>query len=63
MQVCARLGVSALRQRMWAESSDFMELSEAAGQSEALTTRLRHITGTPEQFLPDLYNTQAITLP
>lgn len=35
-----------LRQQLLEESSDVFELSEAFGQSECLTTRLKHITGT-----------------
>lgn len=44
-QVCMRLGVTVLRQHLLEESSDVVELSEAFGQSEALTTRLKHIIG------------------
>jgi len=40
-----RLGVSQLRQHLLEENSDVLELSEAFGQSEALTVRLKHITG------------------
>ena len=47
MQVAERLGVRSLRGQTLAESSDYMQLGvhsvEAFGQSEALTTRLRHI--------------------
>ena len=46
-QVAGRLGVRSLRGQTLAESSDYMQLgvhaAEAFGQSEALTTRLRHI--------------------
>ncbi len=45
LQVSMRLGVSVLRQHLLEENSDVMELAEAFGQSEALTTRLKHITG------------------
>ena len=40
-----RLGVTILRQHLLEDSSDVVELSEAFGQSEALTTRLKHIIG------------------
>lgn len=43
--MCIRLGVSVLRQHLLEENSDVVELSEAFGQSEALTVRLKHITG------------------
>ena len=47
VQVAGRLGVRSLRGQTLAESSDYMQLGvhsvEAFGQSEALTTRLRHI--------------------
>ena len=47
VQVAGRLGVKSLRGQTLAESSDYMQLgvhaAEAFGQSEALTTRLRHI--------------------
>ena len=47
LQVAGRLGVRSLRGQTLAESSDYMHLGvhsvEAFGQSEALTTRLRHI--------------------
>ena len=45
LQVCSRVGVYALRERLLEESSDMMEFSEEYGQSEAITTRLKHITG------------------
>lgn len=45
LQVCMAVGVTVLTQRLWEESSDVLDLSEAYGQSEALTTRLKHITG------------------
>eukprot|EP00798_Chlamydomonas_sp_ICE-L_P006706 gene6706-3376_t len=56
--VAERVGVCSLRQLLIAHSSDSMSLglvgpsaSEAFGQSEALTTRLRHIIGDyPEGF-------------
>lgn len=37
--------MTVLRQHLLEESSDAVELSEAFGQSEALTTRLKHIIG------------------
>ena len=46
-QVAEKLGVRSLRGQTLAASSDYMQLGvhsvEAFGQSEALTTRLRHI--------------------
>lgn len=45
-----RLGVTILRQHLLEDSSDVVELSEAFGQSEALTTRLKHIIGWPLTF-------------
>lgn len=47
LQVAEKLGVRSLRGQTLAASSDYMQLGvhsvEAFGQSEALTTRLRHI--------------------
>ena len=47
LQVAERLGVTSLRRQMLAQSADVMQLglssAEAFGQSEALTTRLKHI--------------------
>ena len=47
LQVAGKLGVRSLRGQTLAESSDYMQLGvhsvEAFGQSEALTTRLKHI--------------------
>lgn len=47
LQVAERLGVTSLRRQMLAQSADIMQLglssAEAFGQSEALTTRLKHI--------------------
>lgn len=40
-----RLGVPARRLQILEEGSEILELSEAFEQTEALTTRLRHITG------------------
>lgn len=46
-EVAERLGVTSLRRQMLAQSADIMQLglssAEAFGQSEALTTRLKHI--------------------
>ncbi|KAK9808692.1 hypothetical protein WJX72_002029 [[Myrmecia] bisecta] len=46
-EVAERVGVGSLRRRMLAQSADFMQLglhsAQAFGQSEALTTRLKHI--------------------
>lgn len=47
-----RLGVTVLRQHLLEDSSDILELAEAFGQSEALTTRLKHIIGKPGPHLP-----------
>lgn len=46
-QVASRIGVASLRSRMVLSSADSMQLglhtAEAFGQSESLTTRLKHI--------------------
>lgn len=46
LQVADAVGVASLRRQLLAEGADHfkLEAAEAFGQSEALTTRLKHIT-------------------